>query len=59
MPVPFCPLQAHVERTCGALPLLANTSVVYAGKPVLYVVYIRSSNHSIFIHTGFPVLNIL
>jgi hypothetical protein len=59
VPVPFCPLQAHVERTCGALLLLSNTSVVYAGKSVLYVVDIRGSNHSIFIHTEFPVSNIL
>jgi hypothetical protein len=39
VPVPLFPLQTHVESTYGALPLLANNSVVSVGKSVLYVVY--------------------
>ena len=44
--MPLCPLQVHIESTYGALPPLANTSLVYVGKFSLYFLYVRGSNHS-------------
>jgi hypothetical protein len=46
VPVPLCPQQVHTASIYGALPLLANTFVVYVRKFSHYAVCVRGSDHS-------------